>query len=188
MRILFVILLLSLWVGKANSQDIPPPNPSLAISVLSGYSIVFTFDEISEYKNGIINQGQATYIRIGAVRDWKLQFKADQTIFYGENNPSNQMELNNVGVIIVSTGTNQDDGSHIINYAKYEPIALEGSDITTMTKGSLSNRGYENRNSFIMNWEMGTKRGNMNSQSIFEQMLEPDSYIVNIVLTLSPVN
>ncbi len=98
------------------------------------------------------------------------------------------MELNNVGVIIVSTGTNQDDGSHIINYAKYEPIALEGSDITTMTKGSLSNRGYENRNSFIMNWEMGTKRGNMNSQSIFEQMLESDSYIVNIVLTLSPVN
>lgn len=182
-----ILLFLSVLSFNTKAQDIPPPNPSMVISVLSGYSILFEFDEMSEYKNGIINQGQSTFIRIGAVRDWKLEFKADQTIFYGENNPTHQMELNNVGVVVVSTGTNQDDGSNIINYAKYVPLALEGNNVTLMTKGNLSNRGFENRNSFTMNWEMGTKRGNMNNQTMLEQMLEADSYVLNIILTLSPV-
>jgi len=184
---LFILLVLMVFGLKARTQDIPPPNPSMVISILSGHSILFVFDEISEYKNGIINQGQSTFIRIGAVLDWQLQFKADQTIFYGDNNSSNQMELNNVGVVVVSTGTNQDDGSNIINNAKYAPLALEGNDVTLMTKGTLSNRGFENRNSFTLNWEMGTKRGNMNNQSMLEQMLAADTYTVNIILTLSPV-
>lgn len=190
MKTFFKILLVSIMVshGNLNAQDIPPPNPTMVISILSGYSVSFTFDEMTEYKNGIINQGQTTFIRIGAVIDWKLQFKADQSIFYGENNPSNQMELNNVGVVVVSSGTNQDDGSNILNYAKVSPIALESNDVTLMTKGTMSNRGYENRNSFTMNWEMGTKRGNMNSESILQQMLESDTYVVNIILTLSPYN
>lgn len=190
MKTFFKILLFSIMVshGNLNAQDIPPPNPTMVISILSGYSVSFTFDEMTEYKNGIINQGQTTFIRIGAVIDWKLQFKADQSIFYGENNPSNQMELNNVGVVVVSSGTNQDDGSNILNYAKVSPIALESNDVTLMTKGTMSNRGYENRNSFTMNWEMGTKRGNMNSESILQQMLESDTYVVNIILTLSPYN
>lgn len=190
MKSFFKILLFLIMVshGNLNAQDIPPPNPTMVISILSGYSVSFTFDEMTEYKNGIINQGQTTFIRIGAVIDWKLQFKADQTIFYGENNPSNQMELNNVGVVVVSSGTNQDDGSNIINYAKVTPIALESNDVILMTKGTMSNRGYENRNSFTMNWEMGTKRGNMNSESMLQQMLEADTYIVNIILTLSPYN
>jgi len=181
-------LLFSSLSLKLSAQDIPPPNPSMVISVLSGYSVSFLFDEISEYKNGILNGGQSTFIRIGAVMDWKLQFNADQSIFYGESNPANQMELNNVGVVVVSTGSNLDDGSNIINYAKVSPIALSSSEITLMDKGSLSNRGYENRNSFTLNWEMGTKRGNMNSESLLQQMLEADTYTVNIILTLSPSN
>ena len=188
MRLFTKILLLLFFAFSRQlmSQDIPPPNPSMVISILSGYSISFTFDEMDEYKNGIINQGQSTFIRIGAVRDWKLQFKSDQSIFYGENNSSNQMELNNVGLVVVSTGINQDNGSNIINYAKTSPMALQSTDITLMTKGSESNRGYENRNSFTLDWEMGTKRGNMNNQSILEQMIEQDTYTVNIILTLSP--
>ncbi|PLX08303.1 MAG: hypothetical protein C0598_12355 [Marinilabiliales bacterium] len=185
-QLYILILLISVLLPELKAQDIPPPNPSMVISILSGYSVTFMFDDISEYKNGILNGGQATFIRIGAVMDWKLQFNADQSIFYGESNPSNQMELNNVGVVVTSTGTNLDDGSNIINYAKVSPIALSSSEITLMDKGSLSNRGYENRNSFTLNWEMGTKRGNMNNESILQQMIEADTYMVNIILTLSP--
>ncbi|NOY49968.1 MAG: hypothetical protein GXO88_05335 [Chlorobi bacterium] len=190
MRICFYIMLslFSASAGRVLAQDIPPPNPSMVISIVSGYSVSFLFDQMDEYKNGILNGGQQTFIRIGAVNDWKLQFKADQNIFYGDNNPANQMELNNVGLVVQSTGTNQDDGSNIINYAKPEPLALSGSDQTLMTKGSGSNRGFENRNSFTLNWEMGTKRGNMNNQSILEQMIEADTYTVSIILTLSPAN
>ena len=185
--ILSLILLLLFTVNNtAKSQDIPPPNPSLVINIVSGASIVFTFDEMIEYTDGILNAGQSTFIRVGAIVDWKLQFAADQTIFYGENNPANQMELNNVGVVIISTGTNLDDGSNIINYAKLNPLALESTEITLLTKGSDTNRGYGIRNAFTLNWEMGTQRGNMMNQSILQQMIASDTYTLNIVLTLSP--
>jgi len=171
---------------KAQSQDIPPPNPGLVINIVSGYSVSFIFDEMSEYNDGIMNGGQSTFIRIGAIIDWKLQFSADQVMFYGENNPSNQMELNNVGVVVVSTGTNQDDGSNIINYAKTVPMALDDNEVTLLSKGTDSNKGYGIRNAFTLNWEMGTQRGNMNNQSLLEQMIASDTYTVNITLTLTP--
>jgi len=184
-KIYITLLVFLVVLGSLKSQDIPPPNPSLVISIVSGHSVVFVFDEIDEYKNGILNAGQSTFIRIGAVADWKLQFNADQSIFYGGNNPANQMELNNVGVVVISTGTHQDDGTNIINYAKTAPVALESNAITIMKKGTLSNKGYGIRNSFTFNWEMGTGRGNMNNQSMLEQFLAADTYNINIVLTLS---
>jgi hypothetical protein len=181
--ILNLLFIITIQLG---AQDIPPPNPSLNINIVTGYSINFIFDDMDEYKNGIMNGGQSTFIRIGAVTDWKLQFAADQIIFYGENNPSNQMELNNVGVVVVSTGTNIDNGTNIINYAKTVPIALASSEITLLTKGATTNKGYGIKNAFTFNWEMGTKRGNMNNQSLLQQMIETDTYTLNIILTLSP--
>ncbi len=184
-KLSLVILLLTIVTLQLRAQDIPPPNPSLIINIVSGYSVDFVFDDIEEYKNGILNGGQSTFIRIGSIYDWKLQFAADQIIFYGENDPANQMELNNVGVVVVSTGSNLDNGTNIINYAKAAPIALESSDITLLTKGAGTNKGYGIRNAFTINWEMGTKRGNMNNQSILEQMIASDNYTLNIILTLS---
>jgi hypothetical protein len=172
-------------VTRSSSQDVPPPNPEIALNIVSGQSILFIFDEIDEYVNGIMNAGHVTYIRVGCITDWKLQFRADQDMFYGLNNPANTMELNNVGVVVVSLGSNQDDGSHIINNAKTLPLALEFTDITLLTKGTLSNFGYAAENSFTLNWEMGTQRGNMNNLSMLEQELAPDRYILNIILTLS---
>lgn len=188
MRHSYLILTLMAIVNfnTVNSQDIPPPNPSMVISIVTGHSVVFVFDEMEEYKNGILNQGQSTFIRVGAIMDWKLQFSADQSIFYGTNDPTNQMELNNVGLVVISTGSNQDDGTNIINYAKSSPLALESSEVTILTRGSETNKGYGLRNAFTLNWEMGTKRGNMNNQSILQQMIAQDSYTLNIVLTLTP--
>ena len=182
-----LIILLVFAAEGLHGQDIPPPNPGLTINILSGPSVMFVFDEMDEYKNGISNAGQSTFVRIGSVYDWTLQFKADQPIFYGENDPTNQMELNNVGLMVISTGTNQDDGTHIINYAKNLPLALSDTDVTLMTRGVLSNKGYGISNAFTLNWEMGTQRGNMNNLSMLEQQLEADTYILNIILTLTAV-
>lgn len=183
-RLVFCIAMM-LQLHGVKAQDIPPPNPSLSLNIVSGYSIVFNFDEIAEYKNGIMNAGQSSFIRVGSIYDWKLQVNADQNIFYGENDGTHQMPLDNVGLTILSTGTNLDDGTHIVNYAKTLPQALQSSEVTVLTKGSGSNRGWGIQNAFTMNWEMGTKRGNMNNQSLLEQMLAPDVYNVNIILTLS---
>lgn len=169
------------------AQDIPPPNPDLVINILSGQSVVFTFDSMNKYINGILGGGQSTFIRIGSIYDWKLDFVADQNMFYGTNNPSNTIQLDNVGVIVVAIGTNLDDGSNIINNAKFLPLALSSIDVNLMTKGSQSNKGYAIRNSFTLNWEMGTRRGNMNPQRMLDQNLGADTYTLNIILTLSPV-
>jgi len=182
-----IILSLSLILFNATvmSQDIPPPNPGLVINIVSGYSIEFVFDEIDEYINGIENAGKSTFVRIGAIYDWKLQFKADQVMFYGTNDPAHQMELNNVGVVVSSIGTNQDDGSNLINNAKFAPVALESNDVTLLTKGTLTNKGYGIENSFTLDWEMGTRDGNMNPSRMLDQLLKADTYTLNIILTLS---
>lgn len=185
-RVLAVVLLsLFLGAGSLRSQDVPPPNPGLVINIVTGYSIEFVFDEFNEYVNGIMGGADhQTFIRIGSIYDWKLRFKADQLMFYGIN-PSNQMELNNVGVLVESNGTNDDDGTNIINYAKFSPLALESNDVTLLTKGSLSNRGYGIENTFTLKWEMGTRNGNMNPTTMLDQVLANDTYTLNIILTLS---
>ena len=186
--IMIGILILISWMlipQETAAQVIPPPNPSIGVSIVSGHTVQFHFNEIDEYKNGILNGGQSTFIRIGSVTDWTLTFKADQTMFYGNDNPANQMELNNVGVTVISTGTNLDNGSNIINFAKNVPLALDDSEVILMTKGSLSNKGYGIRNSFTLNWEMGTSRGNMNNVSLLDQMVHADTYMLNIILTVT---
>lgn len=180
-----MLIFICLGGSIVKSQDIPPPNPGLVINIVSGYSIEFVFDEIDEYINGIGSAGHSTFIRIGAIYDWKLQFKADQVMFYGTNDPAHQMELNNVGVVVTSIGTNQDDGSNLVNNAKYAPVALESTDITLLTKGTLTNKGYGIENSFTLDWEMGTRNGNMSQIRMLDQLIKPDTYTLNIILTLS---
>ena len=187
LNILIFILTLFTVSFSVKAQDIPPPNPDIAINILSGESIVFVFDTMDEYVNGILNGGQVTYVRIGSVYDWKLQFKADQAMFYGTNNSAHTMQLNNIGVVVESLGINDDNGINIINYAKNLPLALESTDVLLMTKGSQTNIGFALRNSFNLRWECGTRRGNMNPQRMLDQNLAADTYTLNVILTLSPV-
>ena len=49
LKLAFLALLLFLGAGNLKSQDIPPPNPGLVINIVSGYSIEFVFDELTEY-------------------------------------------------------------------------------------------------------------------------------------------
>jgi len=179
------ILFFALSAKPLSAQDIPPPNPYININVISGNVIQFVFSDINQYLNGIQNGGQTTFIRVGCIDDWKLTFHTDDAMFYGTNNPAHTMELNNVGLIVVSTGSNLDDGSNIINNAKTLPLALGNTPVELLTKGSGSNKGYGLRNSFTLNWEMGTRRGNMNNQTMLEQALYPDTYNLDITLTVS---
>ncbi len=179
------IFIIALSAKPLCAQDIPPPNPYININIVSGNVVQFVFSDISQYINGILNGGQTTFIRVGCIADWKLSFHTDDVMFYGTDDPTHTMELNNLGLIVVSTGSNLDDGSNIINNAKTLPLALENTPVELLTKGAGSNKGYGLRNSFTLNWEMGTRRGNMNNQTMFEQALYPDTYTLDVVLTVS---
>lgn len=180
----FGVLFSANWVS---AQDIPPPNPDLAINIVSGENITFTFDTMDEYKNGIMGGSHSTFVRISSIYDWKLDFKADQIMFYGNSNPTHTISLDNVGVIVVAIGINQDDGSNIVNNAKFLPLALESTDVNLMTVGSGTNKGGGLRNSFTLNWEMGTQRGNMNPLRMLDQNLAADTYTVNAILTVTAI-
>ena len=180
-------MLLFLIAGNIKAQDIiPPPNPGLVLNIVSGWSIDFTFDEFIEYQNGISNGGQ-TFIRIGAIYDWKLQFHADQLTFIGSL-PGNTMALNNLGVTINSIGTNTEFNGHLTNLATV-PVGVDYNFVTLLTPGVLTNKGYGIENSFTLNWHMGTMQGTMNPTSMLEQMIagdiEADDYTVTVFLTLS---
>jgi len=184
-KLTYLLTLLLLSYTSLKSQDIPPPNPGLVLNIVTGWSIDFTFDEFIEYQNGIENGGQ-TFIRIGAIYDWKLQFHADQLTFIGTS--GNTMELNNLGVTISSIGTNTEFNGHLTNFATV-PVAVESDYVTLLTPGVFTNKGYGIENSFLLNWHMGTMDGNMNGTSMLDQMIsgaiEADDYTVNVILTLS---
>ena len=185
-RLVFLALLLFLSAGGLKSQIIPPPNPGLYINIVSGLSIDFVFDTFAEYHDGIEGAGQSTSIRIGAIYDWELGFRSgDGELVFTGALPGNQKELNNLGVVVISTGTNEDGGINITNFTQVGPLALASSDVLLLTKGNLTNKGYGIENSFILNWEMGTGNGNMNPINLLDQVLPADIYTVSVVLTLS---
>jgi len=186
-KIKVLALIIPLFVALPHLQAQGPNNPSLRLNILSGTSIEFNFDSMDDWQNGIQNEGQATYIRVGSLGNWKLEFAANETQFYGTIDPLNQMPLDNLGLMVASSGTNQDDGSNIINYARTAPLALSNSEVLILANGPMGNKGHGIRNSFILNWEIGTTDGNMNPQSILQQLIEADNYIVNITLTLTAV-
>lgn len=167
---------------KINAQ---PNNPNISLNIKSGENIVFNFNTLNELKNGIVNAGHDTYIRVGCANNWDLSFRTNDSEFSGTNNPTNVMPLNNIGVKIVSTGNNLDDGSNIVNNAKFNALALSNSDVILLTKGILKNAGFGIKNSFVFRWEAGTKSGNMNNTSVFDQYIPADSYTTTIVITLS---
>jgi hypothetical protein len=182
---MFLLLLSNI---PLRSQDIPPPNPGLVLNIVSGSIIEFTFDEIVEYKDGILNGGQ-TYIRIGAIYDWKLQISANELTFIGT--AGNTMELNNLGLTINSIGTNTEFNGHLVNNATV-PVGVTynpSSPYTLLTKGVMTNKGYGIENTFTLDWSMGIMQGTMNTTSLFDQMVQgtllSDDYTVTVTLTLS---
>jgi hypothetical protein len=182
-----ILLLICLCGPKLRAQDIPPPNPGLAINITQGWNIQFVFDEFDEYVNGIPNTGQDTYVRIGAILDWKLEMMADADMLYGID-PSHTMELNNIGVVVDCMGTNQcsiNSNLNIQNNTLVGPLALDDQAVTLLQSGTLGNKGYQAENHFILHWEMGTRQPGMHPNSILEQMLAPDTYsvIVNLILS-----
>lgn len=181
---LFTIALLITFLLPVAVFGQGPNNPGLSLNIMTGGSIEFNFDEISDFLNGIQDGNQNSEIRVGALGNWKLEFKTNSAQFEGTHS-GNYMPLNNLGVKVVSTGTNHDDGSNLINHAKSLPLALDDQPVLLLEPGNDGNRGYGVRNAFSLLWEMGTRNGNMNNLTLIEQAIQPDRYELTIEFTLT---
>ncbi len=140
--------------------------------------ITFDFTTLNDYKNGLGGYDSDKYSSIGSVTstaNWNLSYKAEDEFTHQDGGT---MSLDNVGLSVEWMGSNR-----IKAYAETEeaPLALSKSETVILGHdGQNSNAGDAKANYFKIFWEMGTKKGNMNSASIFEQDLKKGSYSTKV--------
>ncbi len=139
--------------------------------------IVFNFETLNDYKNGLGGYNEATYASEGFVTstaNWNLSFKAQGEF---ENENGGIMSLDNVGL---SAEAYEDDVINVYS-GEDEPLALSTTETVILGHdGKNSNAGDADANGFLIYWEMGTKKGDMNAKSIFEQDLKKGSYSTKV--------
>ncbi len=155
---------------------------SLSISIDQS-PINFKLDTDDAYENGVGFDKQ-TYSSIGSVSataNWKLSCKAINDFVHQDG--MTKMPLNNIGIRAKYNGKTK-----VYNYADNAPQALSRKEIDLIGyDGIHSNANDKEENSFVLYWEMGTKKGNMNSQSLLKQNLKKGNYSTQIEMVVVEV-
>ncbi|MEA3446237.1 MAG: hypothetical protein U9R19_16080 [Bacteroidota bacterium] len=161
-------------------------NTTLALT-LDASTVTFTFDELSEYQNGIGAADEVTLTGdVASTGNWKLAYKATTTLEH-QDQAGTTIPLNQVGVRAGLTGNYAALG-YTSNNASANPLALESSDVVILTKATgESNAGASADNGFTIYWEMGTGNGNMNATSLFTADYRRGEYEATIQFTLTEV-
>jgi hypothetical protein len=157
-------------------------NTTMALDVATE-GITFDFNTLEEYENGMggKNGSYSTEVGISSTSNWEFGYKAATDFVHTDGTTT--MPLDNLGVTITWTGTN-----NAKNYCNNNPLALENQEVRLLgQQGNQSNAGDEEANSFIIYWEMGTTDGNMNNESLFEQDLKKGSYSVDVEFIITEV-
>lgn len=150
-------------------------NTTLAMR-LDNSGITFDFTTLEDYKDGLggYESDYASKGAISSTANWNLSFKADSEMTHSDEKTT--MPLNNIGLIAKFNGSNDVD----VKAEKDAPLALTGDEQVILGHNAKSNAGDEAANNFVIFWEMGTKNGNLNNKSIFEQDLKKESYKTNV--------
>lgn len=181
-------------------------NQVLRMTITNGGNIEFVFNTIDEYKDGISGAASAdmyqTDFTVASSTAWLLTYGAEQTTFIGTDNPTNTLELDNVGFTLSSTGSHTFDpglakatnGANELwsgpTVGATEPAALEGYGVVLIedNDGTEANAGDVADNSFSLVWRCGTIEGTttqMNAVSLLEQSVTPDRYVANVIFDLA---
>lgn len=194
-------------------------NQVLRMTITNGGNIEFVFNSIDDYRLGLSGDGTAanpvglnnfyvTDFTVASSARWELNFGSEEATFIGTDDPTNILELNNVGYTLESLGAHNFEA----------PAALQGTDITAELwsaptvngtevagltaypdlliddNGGLNgdaNAGDGADNSFQLVWRCGTAEvsagvPNMVDVSILNQdpSPAPDRYVTNVLFEL----
>ena len=145
--------------------------------------VLFNFVTLDEFRKGM-GKYEGEYSSKGTISstaNWNLSYRA--TGAFTHTDGVTTMPLDNVGLSAKFTGKN-----HVKNNATGTPLPLTESRTTILGHdGHQSNAGDETDNAFTIYWEMGTKKGNMNNKSIFEQDLKKGEYNTKVEFVASEV-
>lgn len=157
-------------------------NSILRLQVISGGNIEFTFTNIDQYTQGLVNNERYdTRFTVASSVDFDVELSTEDASFLGADNPSNNMDLNFVAYDIEADGS----GSEGANWTF--PVGfndLEQNPASPIVQ-SLSGQGAGDvtQNSFIIHWECGTS--NTTGGSILTASIPADRYTTNVYLVLS---
>ncbi|TKG96471.1 hypothetical protein EYV94_04260 [Puteibacter caeruleilacunae] len=157
-------------------------NSTLILSV-DKHPITFNFDSEDQYEKGIGGKKNelTSSGSVLATTNWKLSCKATSQLIHEDGITT--LPLNNLGVRAEMTGD-----TPIRNLSQNSAIALALQETTILDyDGIHSNANDDQSNAFKLYWEMGTKSGNMNKQSIMEQDLKKGSYSTQIEIIATEV-
>ena len=160
-------------------------NTTLALA-LAGTGVEFTFDELSEYQNGIGEADEVTLMgSVASTADWKLEYKATAALTH--SNGTNTIPLSQVGVRAAITGLYL-GAARSLEPAKTDPLALDNVNVVLFNKATgTTNAGSALDNAFGLYWEMGTQNGDMLTNSLFDANYVRGTYTTSVLFTLTEV-
>lgn len=199
-RIACAILLLALMNGMAiMAQDVLTKdvnhtanmNEYLILSVIDGGEQTFTFENADHYNNGLKDANQTT-IAVNSSVEWDMKMQAAGETFTKEGGGAG-VPVNNLGFYLDRVGDNVQGTKYVSESGSSDaPLGMSATAIPVLTSSTADNNnniGDNDDNKYKIYWEMGTHRGTLNSQSIFEQLragtFKTGTYNVAVTLTVS---
>lgn len=181
-----LLLTVQLSFGQAvNDQAVIPVsvtlNSILRLNVVSGGSINFVVNTITQYSGGIASAPRYyTTFTVASSRAFNVNLVSESGTFIGRD-AGLGMPLANVGYTIASTGT----GSPTLPATM--PIVLKSTDqvIVTSVAGGIAANRYQ------IQWELATPAilgatdGLGAANTLLVQSLPADNYVTNVFLTVS---
>ncbi|MDD3567760.1 MAG: hypothetical protein PHT92_05100 [Bacteroidales bacterium] len=148
-------------------------NSILRLTVTSGGNIVFVFNTIDQYENGIGGTPRTTTtFQVSSSRDYSITMVPENGTFIGLETGNTTFALNNVGYVLATTG-----GAVIDN--DLHPLAA--TQVLTPGGGATAGGNHQ----YTIQWEVGTAGTGM-AAALSTQSLATDIYVNNIFLTLAP--
>ena len=181
-------------------------NQVLRMNITNGGNIEFVFNTIADYKSGIGAGADAIYLtsfEVASSTRWALDFGAETANLIGNDNPSNLLDINNIGLSLnnlgthkfgaaaaaIGTGATELFSAATTNATKTIALPTYPTTLITDNKVAAANAGDAVDNKFSINWRCGTKEGTMNGTALIDQKPSPapDRYVVNVLFDLSAI-
>ena len=202
-------------------------NQVLRMTITNGGNIEFVFNTIDQYKDGISGDAAVNAISadmyqtdftISSSTRWKITYGAESGTFLGVDDPTNTLDLDNVGFSIISNGGHffeSDAGGQgttptqelwdvqqngVAGLGAGAPAALVQYPtdlIEDNNSATQANAGDASDNSFTLVWRCGTgatEAVNSVAPMVTEALIDqqpspdPDRYVANVLFELSVDN
>jgi len=165
-------------------------NQILRLNITNGGNIEFVFNTIGQYQAGIGVPFSAFYqtdFNVASSTRWELFMGAEDATFFGTDDPTAVLALDNVGFTLDDT-----PGIHKFGTELTPAVAIltvlapfPGAAVIGSAAAPVGNSGDIDDNDFFIHWECGTGVAPMNLVPLIDQDITPDRYVTNVLLDIA---